>query len=401
MVDASSIRERYAAVGRGLNERSRRLFAAAEARTAGYGGISATARATGIARSTIGRGLKDLDDPDALSGVVRRPGSGRRALTAMDATLLEGLRRLLEPATKGDPMRPLLWVSKSHAKLAAALCAMGHRIAKSSIPKLLGLLQYRRQVNRKTLEGSRNPDRDAQFEHINAAVIAAQAAGQPVISVDTKKKELIGPYKNGGSDYRPEGCPDRVNVHDFVDDELGKVVPYGVYDITANAGWVSVGIDNDTAQFSVNSIRRWLDVMGRERYPTSDQLMITADGGGSNGSRVRLFKVELQKLADDTGLTLRVCHYPPGTSKWNRIEHRLFCHITQNWRGTPLTSRSAVVELIASTTTKTGLKVRCELDTRPYAKGIKVSDDEMASLNITGDTFHPEWNYSIAPRRPP
>jgi hypothetical protein len=401
MVDASSIRERYAAVGRGLNERSRRLFAAAEARTAGYGGISATARATGIARSTIGRGLKDLDDPDALSGVVRRPGSGRRALTAMDATLLEGLRRLLEPATKGDPMRPLLWVSKSHAKLAAALCAMGHRIAKSSIPKLLGLLQYRRQVNRKTLEGSRNPDRDAQFEHINAAVIAAQAAGQPVISVDTKKKELIGPYKNGGSDYRPEGCPDRVNVHDFVDDELGKVVPYGVYDITANAGWVSVGIDNDTAQFSVNSIRRWLDVMGRERYPTSDQLMITADGGGSNGSRVRLFKVELQKLADDTGLTLRVCHYPPGTSKWNRIEHRLFCHITQNWRGTPLTSRSAVVELIASTTTKTGLKVRCELDTRAYAKGIKVSDDEMASLNITGDTFHPEWNYSIAPRRPP
>ena len=401
MVDASSIRERYAAVGRGLNERSRRLFAAAEARTAGYGGISATARATGIARSTIGRGLKDLDDPDALSGVVRRPGSGRRALTAMDATLLEDLRRLLEPATKGDPMRPLLWVSKSHAKLAAALCAMGHRIAKSSIPKLLGLLQYRRQVNRKTLEGSRNPDRDAQFEHINAAVIAAQAAGQPVISVDTKKKELIGPYKNGGSDYRPEGCPDRVNVHDFVDDELGKVVPYGVYDITANAGWVSVGIDNDTAQFSVNSIRRWLDVMGRERYPTSDQLMITADGGGSNGSRVRLFKVELQKLADDTGLTLRVCHYPPGTSKWNRIEHRLFCHITQNWRGTPLTSRSAVVELIASTTTKTGLKVRCELDTRAYAKGIKVSDDEMASLNITGDTFHPEWNYSIAPRRPP
>ncbi len=315
MVDASSIRERYAAVGCGLNERSRRLFAAAEARTAGYGGISATARATGIARSTIGRGLKDLDDPDALSGVVRRPGSGRRALTAMDATLLEGLRRLLEPATKGDPMRPLLWVSKSHAKLAAALCAMGHRIAKSSIPKLLGLLQYRRQVNRKTLEGSRNPDRDAQFEHINAAVIAAQAAGQPVISVDTKKKELIGPYKNGGSDYRPEGCPDRVNVHDFVDDELGKVVPYGVYDITANAGWVSVGIDNDTAQFSVNSIRRWLDVMGRERYPDTDRLMITADGGGSNGSRVRLFKVELQKLADETGLTLQICHYPPGTSK--------------------------------------------------------------------------------------
>jgi hypothetical protein len=401
MVDASAIRERYAAVGRGLNERSRRLFAAAEARTAGYGGISAAARATGVARSTIGRGLKDLDDPDALSGVVRRPGSGRRALTAIDATLLEDLRRLLEPATMGDPMRPLLWISKSHAKLAAALCGIGHRIAKSSIPKLLDMLNYRRQVNRKTLEGSRNPDRDAQFEHINAAVIAMQAAGQPVISIDTKKKELIGPYKNGGSDYRPEGCPDQVNVHDFVDDELGKVVPYGVYDITANAGWVSVGIDNDTAQFSVNSIHRWLDVMGRERYPTSDRLMVTADGGGSNGSRVRLFKVELQKLADETGLTLQVCHYPPGTSKWNKIEHRLFCHITQNWRGMPLTSRSAVVELIASTTTKTGLKVRCELDTRAYAKGIKVSDDEMATLNITGDTFHPEWNYSISPRTPP
>ena len=300
MVDASSIGERYAAVRRSLNERGRRLFAAAEARTAGHGGISASARATGIARSTIGRGLKDLDDPDALSGVIRRPGSGRHALTVTDPTLLEDLRQLLEPATMGDPMRPLLWVSKSHAKLAAALCAMGHRIAKSSIPKLLSLLKYRRQTNRKTLEGSRNPDRDAQFEHINAAVIATQAAGQPVISIDTKKKELIGPYKNNGSDYRPEGCPDPVKVHDFVDAELGKVVPYGVYDIAANAGCVSVGIDNDTAQFSVNSIRRWLDVMGRERYPDAVRLMITADGGGSNGSRVRLFKVELQKLADET-----------------------------------------------------------------------------------------------------
>ena len=228
----------------------------------------------------------------------------------------------------------------------------GAQDRKSSIPKLLELLQYRRQVNRKTLEGSHNPDRDAQFEHINAAVIATQAAGQPVISIDTKKKELIGPYKNGGSDYRPEGCPDKVNVHDFVDKELGKVVPYGVYDIAANAGCVSVGIDNDTAQFAVNSIRRWLEVMGRERYPDMDQLMITADGGGSNGSRVRLFKIELQKLADETGLTLQVCHYPPGTSKWNKIEHRLFCHITQTWRGTPLTSRSTVVELIAATTTK-------------------------------------------------
>jgi hypothetical protein len=398
MVDASAIGERYAAVRRNLNERGRRLFAAAEARTAGHGGISASARATGIARSTIGRGLKDLDDPGALSGLVRRPGSGRHALTVTDPTLLEDLRQLLEPATMGDPMRPLLWVSKSHAKLAMALCAMGHQVAKSSIPKLLGLLKYRRQANRKTLEGSRNPDRDAQFEHINAAAIATQAAGQPVISIDTKKKELIGPYKNNGSDYRAEGCPDQVKVHDFVDAELGKVVPYGVYDIAANAGCVSVGIDHDTAQFAVNSIRRWLDVMGREQYPHANRLMITADGGGSNGSRARLFKVELQKLADETGLTLRVCHFPPGTSKWNKIEHRLFCHITQTWRGKPLTSRIAVVELIAATTTTTGLRVRCELDTRSYPKGIKVTDAEMDTLNITGDAFHSEWNYTITPR---
>ena len=400
MIDPSAICERFAAIGCGLNERTRRLFAAVEARTAGYGGIAAASQATGIARSTIGRGLKDLDDPASLSGAVRRPGSGRPALTETDATLLEDLGQLLEPATKGDPMRPLRWVSKSHAKLAAALCAMGHQVSKSTIPKLLEALQYCRQVNCKTLESVRNPDRDAQFEHINSATIAMQAAGKPVISIDTKKKEPIGPYKNAGSDYRPKGCPDQVKVHDFVDAELGKVVPYGVYDIAANAGCVSVGIDNDTAQFSVNSIRRWLNLMGRERYPNTDQIMITADGGGSNGSRVRLFKVELQKLADETGLTLQVCHYPPGTSKWNKIEHRLFCHITENWRGTPLTSRLAVVELIASTTTKTGLTVRCELDTRTYPKGIKVSEQEMASLNIKGDAFHPEWNYTISPRPP-
>jgi DNA-binding phage protein len=401
MTERSAIRERFSAVCHSLNERSRRLFAAAEARTAGYGGVSAAALATGVARSTIGRGLKDLKNPDALSGVVRRRGGGRLALTDTDTTLLEDLRRLVEPSTIGDPMRPLLWVSKSRVKLATALCAMGHRISASSIPKLLERLKYRRQVNRKSLESSHNTDRNAQFEHINAAVLAMQAAGQPVISVDTKRKETIGPYKNGGSDYRPEGCPDRVNVHDFVDKELGKVVPYGVYDIMANAGCVSVGIDNDTAQFAVNSVRRWRDMMGRERYPNHNRLMITADGGGSNGSRVRLFKVELQKLADETGLTLQVCHYPPGTSKWNKIEHRMFCHITQNWRGKPLTSRLTVVELIAATTTTTGLKVRCELDTRHYPKGIKVTDEEMAGINIKGDAFHPEWNYSISPRVPP
>jgi hypothetical protein len=400
MIDASAIRERFTAVDRDLSERSRRLVAAAEARSAGYGGIAAVSRATGVARSTIGRGLKDLADPGSLSGTVRRPGGGCPTLIEKDPTLLDDLRQLVEPATMGDPMRPLMWVSKSRAKLAAALREMGHKITANSIPKLLEALKYRRQVNRKTLEGSHNPDRNAQFEHINAKVLTTQAAGQPVISIDTKKKELVGPYKNGGSDYRPEGCPDKVNVHDFVDIELGKAIPYGVYDIAANAGCVSVGIDNDTAQFSVNSIRRWLDLMGHARYPDMDQLMIMADGGGSNGSRVRLFKVELQNLADETGLTLQVCHYPPGTSKWNKIEHRLFCHITQTWRGKPLISRETVVELIASTTTRTGLTVRCELDTRCYPKGIKVSDAEMQTLNIKGDTFHPEWNYIVSPRTP-
>jgi len=400
MIDTSAIRERFAAVSRDLNERSRRLLAAAEAKTAGHGGIAAASRATGIARSTIGRGLKDLAAPDGLSGDIRRPGGGCPTLVDKDPALLDDLRRLVEPATMGDPTRPLMWVSKSHAKLAAALRDMGHKIADSSIPKLLGLLDYRRQVNRKTLEGSHNPDRNAQFEHINAAVTATQAMGQPVISIDTKKKELIGAYKNGGSDYRPEGCPDKVNVHDFIDKDLGKAVPYGVYDIAANAGCVSVGISNDTAQFAVNSIRHWLDTMGRERYPAMQQLMITADGGGSNGSRVRLFKIELQRLADETGLTVCVCHYPPGTSKWNKIEHRLFCHVTQTWRGKPLVSRETVVELIAATTTRTGLIVRCALDTRDYPKGIKVSNQEMDALNISGDAFHPEWNYTISPRPP-
>ena len=397
MIDETAIRNRYEALRAGLDERKRRLFAAAEARTAGFGGISAVARATGIARSTIDRGLRDLA-ASAPGRKIRRAGGGRLSLTRKDPTLLEDLRKLLEPATLGDPMRPLLWVSKSHAKLAAALRDMGHRVSASRIPQLLERLGYRRQVNRKSKEGGRHPDRDAQFEHINAQVEAYQAAGQPVISVDTKKKELIGEYKNAGSDYQPQGRPLDVNVHDFIDKELGKAIPYGVYDIGANAGCVSVGIDHDTAEFAVNAIRRWLAAMGRERYPTCDRLMITADGGGSNGSRARLWKIELQKLADEIGLTIGVCHYPPGTSKWNKIEHRLFCHITQNWRGRPLTSRTAIVELIAATTTKTGLTVRCELDENTYAKGVKVSDAEMAALNITGDVFHPEWNYTIAPR---
>ena len=318
MIDETAIRSRYEAMRSGLDERERRLFAAAEAGTAGYGGVSAVARATGIARSTINRGLKDLIAFDLAQQKVRRAGGGRPSLTQTDPTLLEDLQRLLEPATLGDPMRLLVWVSKSHAKLAAALRGMGHQVSASRIPQLLERLNYRRQVNRKTKEGSHHPDRDAQFEHINKQVMAFQAAGQPVISVDTKKKELVGDYKNSGSDYRPEGCPDKVNVHDFVDKELGKAIPYGVYDISANAGYVSVGIDHDTAEFAVNSIHRWREMMGQERYPATDRLMITAGGGGSNGSRVRLWKVKLQELADTTGLTLVVCHYPPGTSKWNR-----------------------------------------------------------------------------------
>ena len=399
MIDETAIRIRYEAMRSRLDERERRLFAAAEARSAGYGGVSVVARATGVARSTINRGLKDLEALGPAPSKVRRSGGGRPTLTQTDPTLLDDLRRLLESTTLGDPMRPLVWVSKSHEKLALALRDIGHRVSASRIPQLLDRLGYRRQVNRKSLEGGHHLDRNAQFEHINAQVTAFQAAGQPVISVDTKKKELIGPYKNAGSDYRPQGRPDEVNVHDFIDKELGKAIPYGVYDVGANAGCVSVGIDHDTAQFAVNAIRRWHETMGRERYPQSDRLMITADGGGSNGSRVRLWKVELQKLSDETGLTIGVCHYPPGTSKWNKIEHRLFCHITQNWRGRPLTSRSAVVELIAATTTKKGLTVRCELDSNSYIKGVKVSDAEMATLNIERDPFHPEWNYTIKPRR--
>ena len=399
MIDETAIRQRYDLVRAQLDERGRRLFAAAEVRASGYGGLAAVSRATGLARSTIGRGLKDLALPALAPGQVRRGGSGRRPLIEQDPTLLEDLRQLVEPVTLGDPVRPLLWVSKSHRKLAKALRGMGHRVGPSTVRKLLrGPLGYSRQANRKANEGSHHVDRDAQFEHINAAVLACQEAGQPVISVDTKKKELIGNYRNGGSDYRPEGRPRRVKAHDFEDPALGKVVPYGVYDVADNSGWVSVGVDHDTAEFAVNAIRRWLEVMGRERYPEARRLMITADCGGSNGARLRLWKRELQVLADETGLTICVCHYPPGTSKWNRIEHRLFCHITQTWRGRPLTSRLAVVELIAATTTTTGLRVSCEIDTNSYPKGIKVSDAEMKRLHLQGHPFHPEWNYTIAPR---
>jgi len=398
MIDEDAIRTRYAAVKDHLDERGRRLFVAAEKTAAGYGGTAAVHRATGVARSTIIRGSRDLLSAAMASARVRRKGAGRPPSSQSDPTVLGDLSRLVESATMGDPMRPLLWVSKSREKLAAALRAMNHAVTANTVAKMLVILGYSRQVNRKTKEGSHHADRDGQFQHINRQVIAVQAAGQPVISVDTKKKELIGEYKNGGSDYRPTGCPDEVKVHDFVDKELGKVAPYGIYDIAANAGWVSVGIDHDTAAFAVNSIRRWHEAVGRERYGAAERLLITADGGGSNGSRVRLWKLELQKLADETGLTLQVCHYPPGTSKWNKIEHRMFCHITQTWRGKPLVSRLAVVDLIAATTTKTGLTVRCELDENSYPKAIRVTDEEMATLNITTEAWHPEWNYTISPR---
>ena len=400
MIDRRGIQQRWEADGSKRDERGRRVFAASEAHAAGRGGLAMVSEITGLARSTIGRGLKDLAAAPPPRGRVRHQGGGPRPLTARDPTLLADLERLIEPATLGDPERPLLWVSKSLDKLARALSDMGHTISPNSVRKLLTRLGFSRQFNRKADEGTNHPDRDAQFEHINAKVVAAQAAGEPVISVDTKKKELVGNFKNGGNDYRPKGKPQRVNVHDFADKTLGKVVPYGVYDVAANEAWVSVGITADTAAFAVQSIRTWRERLGDERYPDARELTITADCGGSNGARVRLWKVELQKLADETGLVLHVHHYPPGTSKWNKIEHRLFCHITQNWRGRPLTDRLAVVELIGATTTQTGLKVACALDTRTYEKGVKISDGEMASLNITGGEFHPDWNYTITPRRP-
>ena len=401
MIDREAIRQRWRLFGQKLDERGQRLFAAVEAQTAGHGGIIAVHEITGIARSTIGRGLDELEDPLQPKGRVRREGGGRQAVADGDPTLVADLERLVEPATMGDPERALKWVSKSPAKLADALHAQGHAVSPNTISKLLeDRLGYSRQVNRKTHEGASHPDRNAQFEYINAKVAAAMAAGQPVISVDTKKKELIGNYRNAGSDWRPKANPHRVKVHDFEDKSLGKVVPYGIYDVGANAGWVSLGITSDTAEFAVASIRTWIDRIGRPRYASMQELRITADCGGSNGARVRLWKTELQKLADATGLTLHINHYPPGTSKWNKIEHRMFCHITQNWRGQPLESRATVIELIANTTTKTGLKVECALDERTYEKGIRISNDQMRQLAIEGDAFHPEWNYTIKPRNP-
>ena len=401
MIDQDAIRARYNALGPFLNERDRRLFAASEARAAGHGGIAAVSRTTGIARSTIGRGLTDLRSGAVrCSERVRRRGGGQKPAIETQPGILEALNELVEPSIRGDPEAALRWVSLSQRHLSAALAKRGFIAGQKLVGRLLKRLNFSLQANCKTREGANHPDRNAQFEHINATVKAFQAAGQPVISVDTKKKELVGDFKNGGRELRPKGQPAPVRVHDFAIPELGKAVPYGIYDVSANAGFVNVGISADTGEFSVASIRRWWHEIGAARYPDAKQMLINADCGGSNGARLRLWKRELQVLADELGIEITVCHVPPGTSKWNKIEHRLFSFITQNWRGKPLVTYLVIVQLIASTTTNKGLTVACRLDESDYAKGIKVTDAEMAALNIKPADFHAEWNYTIAPRRP-
>jgi len=401
MIDPHPIRKRFTSLSPHLNERERRLFAATEARTAGYGGIAAASAATGVAVSTIGRGLKELSVLDTLApDRVRRPGGGRKLLVEKDATLLDDLLALVEPSERGDPMSPLRWTCKSLSQLTAALVAQGHRIGRTVVGELLHKQKFSLQANRKTREGDSHPDRNAQFIHINGSVKAALAAGQPVISVDTKKKELVGNFKNAGQAWRPRGEPKEVRVHDFLIKELGRAVPYGIYDLAANAGWVSVGMSHDTAAFAVQTIRRWWTEIGSTRYPEATRLVITADGGGSNGSRLRLWKRELQRLADELRIDIVVHHLPPGTSKWNKIEHRLFSFITMNWTARPLVSYRVIVDLISATTTDTGLTVRCELDSADYPKGIVVSDREMDGLNISRDAFHGEWNYTMQPNTP-
>jgi transposase len=395
-----AIGERFRALAPELDERRRRLWAAAEARSCGRGGVAAVARATGISEATIRTGLRDLDSGERLApGRVRRPGGGRRRLVEKDPTLLGDLERLLDGDSRGDPCRPLRWTAKSVRRLAAALREQGHRVSFRTVARLLHELGYSLQANAKTREGRQHPDRDAQFEHINATVATALASGEPVISVDTKKKELVGDFRNGGREWRPRGEPVEVRTHDFKDPELGKAIPYGVYDLANDEGWVSVGIDHDTAQFAVASIEGWWEDLGCRRFPKARTLTITADCGGSNGNRTRLWKTELQRLADRTGLRVRVAHFPPATSKWNKVEHRLFSFITINWRGKPLISREVIIDLIASTTTQAGLKVYARLDERAYADKIKVSDAQLAAVQLEGDPFHPEWNYTIKPRR--
>lgn len=395
------IAARHRALEEVLDERQRRLHAAVEAKVLGHGGVKRVSLATGVARGSILAGIKELESslPTLKDGTrrVRRAGAGRKKLVEQDPGVREALERLVEPAARGDPQSPLRWTCKSLMQLARELSAQGHVISHVSVGVLLKDMGYSVQGNRKTLEGASRPDRNAQFEYVNDKTQAALSAGQPVISVDTKKKELVGRYKNGGKEWMPQGEPEQVKVHDFVDAELGRANPYGVYDVASNTGWVSVGTDHDTASFAVATIRRWWFAMGQAAYPDAKELMIMADGGGSNGSRVRLWKLELQRLADELALSIRVSHFPPGTSKWNKIEHRLFSYISLNWRGQPLVSHEVIVNLIAATTTRKGLKVRAEIDDARYEKGVKVSDAQFATIRISGDDFHGEWNYVISP----
>lgn len=381
-----------------LDERQRRIAAAVEARSLGHGGITAVALATGMSRPSIHKGLGELTQrkPGVPLGRLRKAGAGRKPLTERDPQILEALDRLVDPDSRGDPMSPLRWTCKSTRQLAAALADAGHPVSHRVVGELLASMGYSLQANIKTKEGSDHPDRDAQFRYLNEQVCNSLAHQWPVISVDTKKKELIGEYKNGGVEWQPKGDPERVQVHDFGKE---KGIPHGVYDVGKNLGWVTVGRDHDTASFAVASIRRWWMAMGRAMYPEASQLLICADGGGSNGYRLRLWKVELQRFADETGLTVTVCHLPPGTSKWNKIEHRLFSHISMNWRGRPLTSHEVVVELIAATTTRKGLRVRAELDSELYPTGIEVTDAQIQALSLRRHTFHGEWNYDLSPRQ--
>jgi transposase len=407
--NAEIIEGKYRVLAGRLDEATLRLWAAVEARTLGRGGVSAVSKAIGMSRTTIYAGLEELASApstsvptasvgDAGKRRIRAKGGGRKKLTAKDTTLLRDLDALVEPTARGDPQSPLRWTCKSTSRLAKELAEQGHEVSQRSVCDLLAQLGYSLQSTRKTREGGQHPDRDAQFNHIARTAAQYQAAGDPVISVDTKKKELVGDFKNGGREWQPKGDPEQVRVHDFIDPELGKVAPYGVYDVAANQGWVSVGIDHDTAEFAVESIRRWWKEMGHPRYPKACCLLITADCGGSNGYRVRLWRLQLQKLADELRLVIQVCHVPPGTSKWNKIEHRMFCHITNNWRGRPLISREVVVNLIGRTTTDQGLKIRSRLDDNTYEAGLKVSDQELATLAIERDEFHGEWNYRLRPR---
>lgn len=399
MADITAIAARYEALKPVLDERTRRLVAAAESQAIGRGGISSVSKATGISRPVIRQGIAELKDPARLApGRIRREGGGRKKAVDKDASLKADLQRLLESTTRGDPEAPLRWTCKSVRLLTAELKRLKHRISHQVVADLLHVLGYSLQANRKTKEGTNHPDRNAQFEHLNGKVKWCLGRRQPVISVDTKKKELVGDFKNNGREWRPKGEPEQVRVHDFVDPELGRATPYGIYDLGRNHGWVSVGMDHDTAEFAVETIRRWWRSMGQPAYPHAKRLLITADAGGSNGSRLRLWKLELQKLADETGLRIVVCHFPPGTSKWNKIEHRLFSYISQNWRGKPLRSFETIVSLIAATTTSTGLKVHAELNTKSYQPGLKVSDHELAQIKLRRDRFHGDWNYEIQPR---